>query len=100
MDELFRRMVFNMVIDNCDDHIKNHGVLHVEARPLPPVTAFDLVPQRLNLGHQQLAILPGRFDAHLDLAREAAPHFGLAKVELIASLPASLARCATTGSRR
>lgn len=81
MDELFRRMVFNMVIDNCDDHIKNHGVLHVGAGRYRLSPAFDLVPQRLNLGHQQLAILPGRFDAHLDLAREAAPHFGLRSIE-------------------
>lgn len=75
--ELFRRMVFNIVVDNGDDHIKNHGVLHVGRNLYRLSPAFDLVPQRMNLGHQQLAILPGRFDSHLDLAREAAPHFGL-----------------------
>lgn len=80
LEELFRRMVFNIAVDNCDDHIKNHGVLRVAGNSgsgyrLSP--AFDLVPQRLHLGNQQLAILPGRFDSHLDLAREAAPHFGL-----------------------
>ncbi|HSD40128.1 MAG TPA: type II toxin-antitoxin system HipA family toxin [Rhodocyclaceae bacterium] len=76
LEELFRRMVFNITVDNCDDHIKNHGVLRVGAGyRLAP--AFDLVPQRLHLGNQQLALLPGRFDSHLDLAREAAPHFGL-----------------------
>ncbi|MEC5387790.1 type II toxin-antitoxin system HipA family toxin [Uliginosibacterium sp. H3] len=76
LEELFRRMVFNIVVDNCDDHIKNHGVLRIDhGYRLAP--AFDLVPQRLHLGNQQLAILPGRFDSHLDLVREAAPHFGL-----------------------
>ncbi|MCX9154992.1 HipA domain-containing protein [Niveibacterium sp. 24ML] len=79
--ELFRRMVFNMAIDNTDDHIKNHGVLHVGHGHYRLSPAFDLVPQRHNLGRQELAILPGRYDAHLDLAREAAPHFGLGPAE-------------------
>lgn len=77
LEELFRRMVFNITVDNCDDHIKNHGILRTnEGYRLAP--AFDLVPQRLHLGNQQLAILPGRFDSQLDLALEAAAHFGLA----------------------
>jgi serine/threonine-protein kinase HipA len=77
MEELFRRLVFNILVDNSDDHIKNHGVLHVGGTRYRLSPAFDLVPQRMNLGSQQLAILPGKFDSHLDLAREAAPHFGL-----------------------
>jgi hypothetical protein len=28
LPELFRRLVFNLLIDNTDDHVKNHGVLH------------------------------------------------------------------------
>lgn len=76
LEELFRRMVFNITVDNCDDHIKNHGVLRTP-RGYRLTPAFDLVPQRMHLGNQQLAILPGQFDSHLDLALEAAPHFGL-----------------------
>ncbi len=77
MEELFRRLVFNILVDNSDDHIKNHGVLHAGGARYRLSPAFDLVPQRMNLGSQQLAILPGKFDSHLDLAREASPHFGL-----------------------
>ena len=44
--ELFRRMVFNAVIGNGDDHDRNHGMLADEERPdafrLSP--AYDLVP--------------------------------------------------------
>ncbi|MGC3965521.1 MAG: HipA domain-containing protein [Rhodocyclaceae bacterium] len=76
--ELFRRMVFNIVIGNTDDHIKNHGVLHAGEERYRLSPAFDMVPQRMNLGAQLLAILPGRFDARLALASEAAAHFGLA----------------------
>jgi serine/threonine-protein kinase HipA len=77
LPELFRRMVFNIAVDNCDDHIKNHGVLHVGNGRYRLAPAFDLVPQLHNIGYQQFAILPGRFDAHLDLVRQAAPHFGM-----------------------
>ncbi len=32
MRELFRRMVFNILIDNTDDHEKNHAVLVTDAQ--------------------------------------------------------------------
>jgi serine/threonine-protein kinase HipA len=80
LHQLFRRMVFNVAIDNTDDHVKNHGALRVGNKGYRLSPAFDLVPQLTNIGYQQLAILPGRFDSHLDLAREAAPHFGIAPV--------------------
>src|SRR3546814_5319985 len=32
MRELFRRMVFNILIDNTDDHEKNHALMVVEDR--------------------------------------------------------------------
>lgn len=89
MEELFRRLVFNILVDNSDDHIKNHGVLHTGDTRYRLSPAFDLVPQRMNLGSQQLAIMPGRFDSDLDLAREAAPHFGLSPApatEIITSI--------------
>ena len=74
--ELYRRLIFNLVVDNSDDHVKNHGLLlRAEGWRLAP--AFDLVMQLSNLGYQALAVLPGRLDSHLDLAREAAPQFGL-----------------------
>ena len=42
--ELFRRMVLNALINNCDDHLRNHGVIANDAGwRLSPV--YDLVPQ-------------------------------------------------------
>jgi serine/threonine-protein kinase HipA len=77
LHQLYRRLIFNLVIDNSDDHVKNHGVLRVSNKGYRLSPAFDLVPQLNNIGYQQLAILPGRFESHLDLAREAAQHFGI-----------------------
>ncbi len=78
--QLFRRMVFNVAVDNSDDHIKNHGLLcdggHWRLAP-----AFDLVMQLGNLGYQSLAIVPGRLESHMDRVREAAPQFGLSPVQ-------------------
>jgi serine/threonine-protein kinase HipA len=76
--ELFRRMVFNLVVGNSDDHVKNHGVLQEEAGAWRLAPAFDLVAQlSTHTGYQELAILPGQHASTLMLAREAAPHFAL-----------------------
>lgn len=77
--QLYLRMVFNLVIDNSDDHVKNHGVLLAGNKGCLLSPAFDLVPQLTNIGYQQLAIFPGKFESHIDLAREAAPHFGISQ---------------------
>ena len=75
--ELFRRMVFNLVVGNSDDHIKNHGVLHQGHGFWCLSPAFDLVAQLgIHAGNQGLAILPGQNASRLAAARDAAPHFG------------------------
>src|SRR5262249_28744093 len=42
-EELFRRMLFNVLCGNRDDHLKNHALLYDGRWRLPP--AFDIVPQ-------------------------------------------------------
>jgi serine/threonine-protein kinase HipA len=42
--ELWRRIVFNMLITNVDDHLKNHGFLHVGHGQWRLAPAFDLNP--------------------------------------------------------
>jgi serine/threonine-protein kinase HipA len=82
MRELFRRMVFNLVIGNSDDHVKNHGVLHLEGQGWQLAPAFDLVAQLdAHTGYQELAILPGQHVSSLALVRRAAPHFGVLEAE-------------------
>jgi len=43
--ELFRRMVFNIMVGNIDDHLRNHAVLMKEPGVLALSPAFDLCPQ-------------------------------------------------------
>lgn len=79
--ELFRRMVFNLVVGNSDDHVKNHGMLHQGQGLWRLAPAFDLVAQMSShTGYQELAILQGQHASSLALALEAAPHFGLSMV--------------------
>lgn len=78
LQELFRRLVFNLVIGNSDDHVKNHGMLFGRDGRARLAPAFDLVPQFTGFsGYQELAILPGRRESRWALALEAAPHFGM-----------------------
>lgn len=77
LEQLYRRMIFNLIVDNTDDHVKNHGMLHVSHGQYRLAPAFDVVMQLTNLGYQQLAITPGNHASSLRLALEAAPHFGL-----------------------
>lgn len=43
--ELFRRMIFNIIVGNIDDHLRNHAVLMKEPGILELSPAFDLCPQ-------------------------------------------------------
>ncbi len=46
LEELFRRMVFNVLVNNWDDHLRNHGFLYDHGSSqwrLSP--AYDIVPQ-------------------------------------------------------
>ncbi len=44
IDELFRRISFSILITNVDDHLRNHGFLHVERGLWRLAPAFDLNP--------------------------------------------------------
>ena len=42
--ELWRRMAFNVLINNVDDHLKNHGFLHEQSGQWTLAPAFDVNP--------------------------------------------------------
>lgn len=42
--QLWRRLVFNLLITNVDDHLQNHGFLHVERGQWRLAPAFDVNP--------------------------------------------------------
>lgn len=56
MKELFRRMVFNILIDNTDDHEKNHALIMTERGQYELAPAFDVLPAGQALGFQQMRV--------------------------------------------
>ena len=75
--EMWRRLVFNIAVSNCDDHLRNHGfLLTPKGWTLSP--AYDLNPQETGSG---LSLNINDHDNALDyrLALEVAPYAGLSK---------------------
>jgi serine/threonine-protein kinase HipA len=56
MQELFRRMVFNILIDNTDDHEKNHALVMTQRGQYELAPAFDVLPSGQALGFQQMRV--------------------------------------------
>ena len=54
MRELFRRLLFNVLIDNTDDHEKNHVILVREDQQYVLAPAFDVLPMGQSLGYQAM----------------------------------------------
>jgi serine/threonine-protein kinase HipA len=53
--QLFQRMTFNVLMENTDDHEKNHAFLNVRGKwKLSP--AYDIQPQLQGIGYQQLRV--------------------------------------------
>jgi serine/threonine-protein kinase HipA len=65
-EQLFRRMAFNILIDNTDDHEKNHALLVDAAQRYRLSPAFDVLPSGQALGYQQMRV--GRSGAEATLA--------------------------------
>ena len=79
MRELFRRMVFNILIDNTDDHEKNHVLLADDALQLALSPAFDVLPSGQALGYQQMRVGEMDADSTLANAMSMCPLFALTK---------------------
>ena len=77
MRELFRRMVFNILIDNTDDHEKNHVLLNTPGEDLSLSPAFDVLPSGQALGYQQMRVGADGHDSTIDNAMTEARLFGL-----------------------
>ena len=86
MRELFRRMVFNILIDNTDDHEKNHALLMADSGEYELSPAFDVLPSGQALGYQQMRVGAQAADATLANALSECVQFGLKKDEAIAQV--------------
>ena len=77
LEELWRRIVFNICVSNSDDHLRNHGfLLTPKGWRLSP--AFDINPVPLSTGlHLNISEQSNALD--LDLAREVAEKFRVNK---------------------
>ncbi len=56
MHELFRRLIFNILMDNTDDHEKNHVVLITDNQHYTLAPAFDVLPIAQSLGYQAMVV--------------------------------------------
>jgi serine/threonine-protein kinase HipA len=89
MEALWRRLVFNILISNTDDHLRNHGFLYAGQEGWRLSPAYDLNPVPVDIKPRILTTAINLDDntASLALAMEAAPYFDLddAKAKKIAA---------------
>jgi serine/threonine-protein kinase HipA len=95
MRELFRRMVFNILMDNTDDHERNHVVLLDDANYLRLSPAFDVLPTCQSLGYQQMRVGAQENDSSIENALSEAAQFGLSRKDAVAEASAVAVVCST-----
>jgi serine/threonine-protein kinase HipA len=78
--QLFKRMVFNVLMENTDDHEKNHAFLNDKGKwKLAP--AYDLQPQLQGIGYQQLVVGSRAHEPSIENALSDAGRFMLTGAE-------------------
>ncbi|APW45108.1 type II toxin-antitoxin system HipA family toxin [Rhodoferax antarcticus] len=89
MQELFRRMVFNILIDNTDDHEKNHTLMVVEPTRqgryrLAP--AYDVLTTNSGQGYQEFTVGDDQRDSTLSNAMSQCELFGFIAAQAAAEV--------------
>jgi len=89
MRELFRRMVFNILIDNTDDHEKNHALKVVAPTRqgkyrLAP--AYDVLPTNSGQGYQEFIVGTAQRDSTLSNAMSQCELFGYTTAQAAAEV--------------
>ncbi|MCR9194592.1 MAG: type II toxin-antitoxin system HipA family toxin [Hyphomonas sp.] len=78
LHELWRRIVFTILVSNKDDHLKNHGFIYAGDDQWRLSPAFDINPSPSRHRVLETGIIQGgSFDASLDIALEACEFFDL-----------------------
>ena len=77
--ELFRRMVFNILVDNTDDHEKNHAFVRAPDGFYDLSPAYDVLPSVQGLGQQQMRVGKHEAESSIDNALSDVRAFGLTK---------------------
>lgn len=105
LKELFLRMVFNILVNNDDDHLRNHGFLLTESPALSPERdlmeptekmsltwrlspLYDVVPRPVHSHHRRLHLGVGAYgkEATLTNALSWCERFGLNHAEAVAEI--------------
>jgi len=87
--EIFRRMVFNILVDNTDDHEKNHSLLVVspfDNGRLKLAPAYDVLPTNSAQGYQEFICGTQGRDSTLENAMSQCDAFGLLPTEAAAEV--------------
>jgi serine/threonine-protein kinase HipA len=87
--ELFRRMVFNILMDNTDDHEKNHALLVVNPFAngrLKLAPAYDVLPTNSGHGYQEFVCGAHGRDSTLENAMSQCDAFGLLPAQAAAEV--------------
>ena len=78
LHELWRRIVFTILVSNKDDHLKNHGFIYAGGDRWRSSPAFDINPSPSRHRVLETGIVRGGpFDASLEIALEACEFFDL-----------------------
>ncbi|MEO4001960.1 HipA domain-containing protein [Mesorhizobium sp. CAU 1732] len=80
--ELYRRLIFTILVSNKDDHLKNHGFLYVGAGQWRLSPVFDVNPAPDRNRHLEMVILEGGpHDRSINLSLEACSFFEIPEAE-------------------
>ncbi|MFC4623243.1 type II toxin-antitoxin system HipA family toxin [Comamonas nitrativorans] len=95
-EELFKRMVFNILMDNTDDHERNHSLcLNLADGYYDLSPAYDVVPSLQNLGYQALIVGTMGAESSLENALTQINEYGIKRpraIELIRQVAATVDR--------
>lgn len=105
LKELYRRMIFNILVNNDDDHLRNHGFVLMESPEQTPVRGmqepqtainlawrisplYDVVPRPVHSHHRRLHLGVGAAgkEATLSNALTWCERFGLSRGDAIAEI--------------
>ncbi len=83
--QVFRRMAFNCLVSNTDDHELNHGLI-ADQRSFSLAPAFDIVPQPSGTRRRMQALIVGHDGALASIENilSVAPVFGLSRADAAA----------------
>ena len=100
LEELFGRLVFNILAGNTDDHARNHAAFW-DGRDLMLTPAYDICPQGRTGGEatQAMLITGNKRLSKLTLCMEAAPQFHLGADRATAIIAAQLSAIRTHWSK-